>query len=522
MGGDAAEPEEERPGPVEAAPGVEAPGGEGEEEDPPAPPRLREAAGEDLRGLGRALAANYGLQMRQGLHRAKEYYTRLPPITCSEAQWRGLAEHARAGAQQCCPTASAFFDGLEDGLGWDVYEALLDFEVYTLELQRQARGRTSSPSSSSSSSSSGSRKRGSAGGSAKCSSGGSSSSSSIGGALSQLGLGASAAPAAEEGAAEEGAVEPAAAGDADKEALPGRCTGFALVDGGRACVVAQTADLPHVLYGFGDFDCALRLRIPGGGAVVYDSDGRLCPIGLSSAGLGVSVFNLHQTQTNGFEQPSLSVQSVAWELLLGRHSVASAKAWLQSLPVPPMCGGALLLADSNGAVTVELNPGGPPTFGELHCGRPVVRANHPLLEACIETYGGTERARLESEKRQQRITSRLAKSCLEEGPQPVFAGADALRVLKGSSKVRNLSTLACLALDLRCGLLHVEFRERQRALAEEVAKLAQELDLPAEKVEKAMLAGSVRCDTGRRRMATGKPTVHLVRWAPHVFPLDSE
>lgn len=295
-----------------------------------------------------------------------------------------------------------------------------------------------------------------------------------------------------------------------------------MVDGQRACIVSQTVDLPHTLYGFGDFDCVIRLRSPAGSTMVYDSDGRLCPIGLNSAGLAVSVFNLMQTHTSGFEQPSLSVQSVVWELLLGQYTLASAKAWLEALPVPLMCGSALLLADSTGAVTVELNAGGPPAFGELHRGRPVVRANHPLLEASAATYGESERSRLDSEKRRERVSSRLAKSGVEEGPQPIFGGADAMRVLRGSSKVRNLSTLACLAMDLRHGLLHVEFRERQRALATEIAKLADVLDLAKEKVEKALSAGSVRCDTGRRRLATGKPANHFVRWAGSVFSLDGE
>eukprot|EP00415_Alexandrium_ostenfeldii_P000867 UN0867 len=228
------------------------------------------------------------------------------------------------------------------------------------------------------------------------------------------------------------------------------------------------------------------------------------------------------THTSGFEQPSLSVQAVVWELLLGQYNLVMAKAWLQGLSVPLMCGSALLLADSTGAFTVELNAEGPPAFSDLHCGRPIVRANHPLLESSVGGFGETERSRLDSEKRRHTVVSRLAKSGLEEGPQPVFGGAAALKVIKGSSKVRNLSTLACLAMDLHNGLMHVEFRERQRALKHEVAKLVEVLDLPQQKVEKALTSGSVRCDTGRRRLTTGKPANHFVRWAPYVFRLDDQ
>ena len=102
----------------------------------------------------------------------------------------------------------------------------------------------------------------------------------------------------------------------------------------KGAFVAQTVELPLTVYAYGDHDMVLQLHVagvactntthhnihnrtqtsrippsvflpgasltfppltPGKGSVcVYDCDGRLCPIGINSAGLAVTVFNLHQ------------------------------------------------------------------------------------------------------------------------------------------------------------------------------------------------------------------------------------
>ena len=114
--------------------------------------------------------------------------------------------------------------------------------------------------------------------------------------------------------------------------------------------------------------------------LAYDTDGRLCPIGINDAGLGVAVFNLHLVSTDGFSRPSLSVQSILWELLLARHTLTSALTWLRSLP-PVMCGSSLLLVDQTGAVAggTQLHPHscskrhfgagcqGKPPIARVHC-----------------------------------------------------------------------------------------------------------------------------------------------------------
>merc|ERR1711879_461916 len=146
-----------------------------------------------------------------------------------------------------------------------------------------------------------------------------------------------------------------------------------------------TVDLPPLLYAYGDFDCALNLRIGDLDAVlVSDCDGRLCPIGFNSKGLGISVFNLHLSVTSGFDKPGVSIQSIVWELLLGQYTLKSAIEFLESLP-SIMCGGALVLADSSGVVTCEVFPGGAVEMGKpAKC---VVRANHPIYPKCAGVYG---------------------------------------------------------------------------------------------------------------------------------------
>ena len=63
------------------------------------------------------------------------------------------------------------------------------------------------------------------------------------------------------------------------------------------------------LSGYGDADTAMRLSLDNGLEVLcYDTDGRLCPIGMSTAGLAVNAFNLHLKGSGVPSEPGLSVQ----------------------------------------------------------------------------------------------------------------------------------------------------------------------------------------------------------------------
>ncbi|CAE7907617.1 Pla2g12a [Symbiodinium necroappetens] len=413
--------------------------------------------GGEARLLGLALADVYGTRAKNGLGHAKDYYLELPPVSCSMEKWSELACLAREGAVACCPTAAAFFDGLCEGLGWDVYESLLDFEIYTLELQRrervQARIRPPTDTSSSSDSS------------------------------ESLVLDASTTEEESE-VSGTGAVDTEASEPSGKRKKPhtGRCTGFAIAGDsskiggvGDAVLVSQTVDLPGLLYGFGDFDCVLRLQLPGLEILAYDCDGRFCPVGMNSAGLGVCVFNLHDRQTEGFEKPSVSVQTLVWELLLCGHTLRSALAWLQQLKLPPMCGSGLLLVDASGAATVELNPGGP-VIGDVHLEDPVLRANHPILSKSATTFGAGKKAQRDSERRLQAVEAELERR-KDADAKEQFDGGAAISVLRKAKKVRNIATLAVIGLDLLRGFWLLMFRERQSVSNVEAARFAVEFGL---------------------------------------------
>jgi len=445
-----------------------------EEEEKPLqapPPREVVVSGADPRSLGRALAEVYGERTHRGLQHAKDYYTELPPISCSTQQWKDLAALAQKGARLCCPTAAAFFDGLKEGLGWEVYETMLDFEVYTLELQRRSRVEARQRSSSSSSSSD------------------SSSESFV-----EVNLGGEESKDSSD--QDEVADEPS---EKRKKLLKnGRCTGFAIAGDtssiggtGKAAIASQTVDLPGILYGFGDFDCVLRLQLPSVELLVYDSDGRLCPIGLNSAGLGICVFNLHDRQTDGFQQASLSVQTLVWELLLSGHTMTSALSWLRDLCLQPMCGSALLLVDDSGAVTVELNPGGP-VIGEVRQGEAVSRANHPILAESNATFGGNRRARVDSQRRLEAVQRVLEQRAGEVASEVDANGA--LSLLRKAKKVRNLATLAIVSLSPTQGHLLVEFRERQEVSAAEAARFAVEMGLAPKIIERALSQGGLQME----------------------------
>eukprot|EP00913_Durusdinium_trenchii_P011120 g10442.t1 len=121
----------------------------------------------------------------------------------------------------------------------------------------------------------------------------------------------------------------------------------------------------------------------------------------------------------------------------------------------PIRGSALLLVDHSGAVTVELNPGGP-VIGEVRQAEAVARSNHPVLPASNATFGGSRRARVDSERRLEALQRQLAKRAEEASSQ--FDAAAALSVLRRAKKVRNLSTLAIISLNLTEGQIVVELQ----------------------------------------------------------------
>lgn len=550
--------------------------------------RFLDVGASDLSALGETLGKTYGERSAKGLERVKVYYVDSEPISFTTQTWQELAEHARKAVEDLCPTASLFFAGLRAGFGWDPYMLLLDFEVYTLELHRQAeqklavrrrrivkllqavgaarcelkaakltgvaelisvaegalreaeaaeqlardRNCGSSESSSGSSDDDGSSSSSSESGSET----GARGSKHDGDMQDDTELGDCSSETEDEPVAEP------------KCRLSGRCTGFATAGAGQPPVVAQTCELPPALYGYGDLDCVLRLSVANAPRVLaYDTDGRLCPIGINDAGLGVAVFNLHLVSTDGFSRPSLSVQSILWELLLARHTLTSALTWLRSLP-PVMCGSSLLLVDQTGAVAVELSS--THTVAVSDISELVARANHPLLESTAPAYGDNAQSRKNSELRLRALTSRLAKHrdgqpdgqpakntsgthdrrkkksanrrTVEQKRHPadrkVMDADKALDILGSSMRIRNKATLACVACDPR-GELRVDFRERQAATEEHMKLLKKDMGFSSKQVEALLKSGALEVETELPRLVTGVAAPHVVRWARSVFSL---
>lgn len=537
-----------------------------------------------LAQLGTSLAQAYRFRFEAGLRRSREYFLTLEPVSCSDEQWKKLSTHLRTAAHEYCPVSNIFFDAFSQELNSDVYAGLLDFEVYTLELQRQARQRrlkrlkrdsqcakarqaldsaqscgdmqgilaaeqslkiaANSISSSSESSDD-----------STCTLDpirterhDTESSCSEGDHVTRIS--SSTTNTTSSDGTSDSSVGPKPVETAGPIELHGRCTGFALAVGGTAdSVLAQSVDLPAVVYGFGDFDCILRLSTPAGNILAYDVDGRLCPIGLNSAGLGVTVFNLFQPHTAGFECPALSIQMVAWELLLGQHTLTSALTWLRSLPTPGvMCGGGLLLADGASAVMVELSAGHAPAISDLTIGAPLVRANHTVLLPEASECGESRKSVKESKRRQDRLTRTLSAvgdpclhganvaqddaqpspdhklasdSCRDQQFASGMTAQTALRILAASKGIRNVSTLACIACDLKRRLLRVEFRERQAVGDAETKGFAKSQSIPVDRASRLLLAGAVRrqAKTGPR-METGEPARHFTRWEAYEYTLD--
>lgn len=138
----------------------------------------------------------------------------------------------------------------------------------------------------------------------------------------------------------------------------------------------------------------------------YDCDGRLCPIGLNSVGLAITLFNLHLRQQHGFERDSIrsyshvkcladvfvSVQALAWEVLLSGRGITDTIAWLQQQPaLPMMCGSSIILA-SNGnldSYCFELSADDV-TAVPMDTGvGPFCRTNHPMTDHNRVHFEGT-------------------------------------------------------------------------------------------------------------------------------------
>jgi hypothetical protein len=335
-----------------------------------------------LQELGRQLGAAYGERIKAGMSRSRELYVKSKPITCDEKRWGILAESAAAGARQCCPHAAAFFDGISEGMGGDAYMALLDFELYMLEVQRQldvkaaakderetaikvlahcqAQGNKEGIRVATKALALSERRA------AEVATSSSEDESSSGDSSSESSDDEDGEMASEETEDEDltkllvcrepvrtmstdtkaGRQEGGKAGRQVRGMQNGRCTGFAVSHegvavrsdgsggGGGSALLAQTVELPLSLYGFGDLDLVMKLATTGGDAATtgggtaavpvkvegqnasadgvtkgvtkgvdpkhahkvmcYDCDGRLCPVGLNEAGLGVCIFNLHQ------------------------------------------------------------------------------------------------------------------------------------------------------------------------------------------------------------------------------------
>jgi hypothetical protein len=221
-------------------------------------------------------------------------------------------------------------------------------------------------------------------------------------------------------------------------------------------LVGQTVDLPPPLYAFGDVDCVLRLRSPRGGCIAYDVDGRLCPIGVSDVGLCVTVFNLHLSHTGGFDAPcALSVQTLAWELLLGRYTLEGALDFLKNLKAPMMCGSAMLLGDASGSALVELS------YGEVGCVTNAVgamfRTNHPLVDSLQPFNGNGRKEQKCSDERLEQLRELFAKQNCRFASERAEELAD---LLGSSKKVCHAGTLATIACDARKRRLVVDFKER--------------------------------------------------------------
>ena len=102
--------------------------------------RLRVSA-DNLHSLGSALGKAYGPAIDAGLARVEDYFLTREPETLSHDAWLLYAARLRSACKKHCPATFDFAEGLSEALGRDAFLGLLDFELYTLEMERDAKER---------------------------------------------------------------------------------------------------------------------------------------------------------------------------------------------------------------------------------------------------------------------------------------------------------------------------------------------------------------------------------------------
>lgn len=100
--------------------------------------RCLRVSADDLHSLGKALGQAYGPAIDAGLRRVEDYYIAREPVTLSQEQWFVYASRLRSACKKHCPATFEFAEGLSEALGRDAFLGLLDFELYTLEMERDA------------------------------------------------------------------------------------------------------------------------------------------------------------------------------------------------------------------------------------------------------------------------------------------------------------------------------------------------------------------------------------------------
>jgi len=417
-------------------------------------------ATKDVRQLGLLLGQQYKEYVLAGRERWLNYYVK-QETTTTEEQVAEFTAHATVAIRQCCPTVASFLDGLSEGTGVDMYSSMLDFELenwdHIVTLRKKQEKATARATK-------------------------------IKDAVKLL----------------EAAGRPIPDGSVN-----GHCTGLAFSSSSdpTCAVVAQTVELPLKLYGQGDRDVVLHLEWPdpSGGAprraLCYDTDGRCCPVGFNSAGLAIGVFTLKQKQEHGYCRPSVTVQAILWEFMLGGHTVATALDFLSRLPLQCMTGAALLLADPRAAANVELNPDG--VHGDPAApDRLLRRANHPLVAATKAFDCNTALEEKYSVERLKRLDTILETQGKKPRKKQVnldrmkVGAASALAALCGSNLICNTRALAVVVSDLGARRLYCLFKERWPA------------------------SGPHASGPDRRRLETGKQQVHKVRRKLYLYDID--
>ena len=426
-------------------------------------------ATKDLVELGALLGHQYKNIILEGRKRWLDFYIKQEK-SLTEEQLKQIVEHGKKAIDECLPHAAKFLEGLSQATETDMYGSMLDFELETYDhiitlkkkeaklAAKRAKEMTTSKTDSDK------------------------------------------ADAATERETEDS--------NGKKEHVKGHCTGLTYCSASDPdfAMAAQTVELPLKLYGYGDADVVLHLELQTEGSspqrvLCYDVDGRCCPVGLNSAGLATTTFTLRQKHEEGFQQPSLCMQAVLWELLLGQYTLKGAMELLKSLKYPLMCGAAMLLVDRHGAVNVELNNDGV-HFTDSNQNVLLRRTNHPLLSATKEHNGNTSAEQKYSEERLKQLDVLLraeSRKTLKDKDKALQDPVDKLKVgpsqamaaLCGSDLICNSRALATVVSDVAAKRLFVLFKERW----------------PTQGVQK-------------RRLQTCKNQVHKVKRKLYCYDLD--